>query len=272
MKKLFIMLFLLFTFLNTVKAETINSKSGNAFFDRTSQTWVYWPSGELGNIATNRMPASSVFLYDILSTNYDPWTSLRPDTLSYSASSSHSAGMSASFLYGNTTADPGTPTWVPLLATANKVLATVYCGTATSCTTPTNITGDGLDSSILVVPSGAYTLELSGTTWNKIRSDFNQSTTGITTNGEGATVVMTTSPMNKYTMIVDRTAGATDVVEIDLQCSINNVAFVQIATILTLVGEPTLTSIGDVPCRYIRYNVVTIGVGNTLSIDLLAVR
>jgi hypothetical protein len=78
--------------------------------------------------------------------------------------------------------------------------------------------------------------------------------------------------MSKYTMIIDRTAGTTDVVEIDLQCSINNTAFVQIATITSLVNEPVLTSIGDIPCAYMRYNVVTVGSGNTVSIDLLATR
>jgi hypothetical protein len=99
-----------------------------------------------------------------------------------------------------------------------------------------------------------------------------QSTTGVTTNVAGTTVTMTTTPPTKYTMIIDRTAGATDVVEIDLQCSINNTAFVQIATITSLVNEPVLTSIGDIPCAYLRYNVVTIGAGNTVSIDLLATR
>jgi hypothetical protein len=36
--------------------------------------------------------------------------------------------------------------------------------------------------------------------------------------------------------------------------------------------SPALTSIGDVPCDYMRYNVVTVGSGNTLAIDLLATR
>ena len=120
----------------------------------------------------------------------------------------------------------------------------------------------------------SITSELSSDAANnqRVRNSFLQNTTGITTEVAGTTITMTTTPMSKYTMVIDRTAGATDVVEIDLQCSINNTAFVQIATITSLVNEPVLTSIGDIPCRYMRYNVVTIGAGNTLSIDLLATR
>jgi hypothetical protein len=117
-----------------------------------------------------------------------------------------------------------------------------------------------------------FPAEFNNTTFDRVRSAFTQSTTGITTNAAGTTVTMTTTPMSKYTMIIDRTAGTTDVVEIDLQCSINNTAFVQIATITSLVNEPVLTSIGDIPCAYMRYNVVTVGSGNTVSIDLLATR
>ena len=83
---------------------------------------------------------------------------------------------------------------------------------------------------------------------------------------------MTMTPMAKFTMVIDRTAGTTDTVEVDLQCSINNTAFVQIATITDLTNEPALTSAANIPCAYARYNVVTVGSGNTLAIDLLMVR
>lgn len=118
----------------------------------------------------------------------------------------------------------------------------------------------------------SFGYEFDGTAYDRVRNQFVQSTTGVTTNAAGTTVTMTTTPMNKYTMIIDRTAGTTNVVEIDFQCSINNTAFVQIATIIDLTNEPALTSIGDIPCDYMRYNVVTVGAGNTLAIDLLAVR
>jgi hypothetical protein len=114
--------------------------------------------------------------------------------------------------------------------------------------------------------------ELGGTTWDRIRHSWGQSTTGVTTNAAGTTVDMTATAVSKYTMIIDRTVGATNVVEIDLQCSINNTAFVQIATITDLTNEPALVSTDGVPCFYMRYNVVTVGTGNTLAIDLLAMR
>lgn len=111
-----------------------------------------------------------------------------------------------------------------------------------------------------------------GTVWDQVRGSFTQSTTGITGNGAGTTVTMTTTPMSKYTMIIDRTAGSTNVVEVDLQCSVNNTAFVQINTVTDLTNEPVLVATGDIPCNYLRYNVVTVGSGNTLAIDLLATR
>ncbi len=129
------------------------------------------------------------------------------------------------------------------------------------------VTTSGIAGSVVYV----HELNTAGS-FDRIRHSFTQSTTGVTSNAAGTTVTMTTTPMSKYTMIIDRTAGTTDVVEIDLQCSINNTAFVQIATITSLVNEPVLTSIGDVPCQYMRYNVVTVGAGNTLAIDLLATR
>ncbi len=124
----------------------------------------------------------------------------------------------------------------------------------------------------LNVASITYELDSAGTNNERVRNSFTQSTTGVVANGAGTTVSMVTTPMQAYTMVIDRTAGTTNVVEIDLQCAINNVAFVQIATITDLTNEPVLTSVTGVPCQQMRYNVVTVGAGNTLAIDLLATR
>ncbi len=131
---------------------------------------------------------------------------------------------------------------------------------------------DNFTNPTTAIPTWSLNGELSGSTWYQVRNSFVQSTTGVATNAAGTTVTMTTTPMSKYTMIIDRTAGSTNVVEVDLQCSINNVAFIQIATITDLTNEPVLSSVTDVPCNYMRYNVVTVGSGNTLAIDLLATR
>lgn len=115
--------------------------------------------------------------------------------------------------------------------------------------------------------------EFNGTFWQRTRHSFTQELTGIVANATQATVDMTTTPMSKYTLVVDRTVGATDVVEINLECSINNTAFIIIATITSLTVEPALINpAGDIPCNRYRVDVVTVGAGNTLAIDTLATR
>ncbi len=123
-----------------------------------------------------------------------------------------------------------------------------------------------------IAGSVVYEFEFNGTTFDRVRNSFTQSTASITGNGAGTTVTMTTTPMSKYTMIIDRTAGSTNPVEVDLECSIDSTDFVQIATITDLTNEPVLTSVDGVPCPYMRYNVVTVGAGNTLQVHLFATR
>ncbi len=132
--------------------------------------------------------------------------------------------------------------------------------------------------------TGIYVFD--GTNWDGVRGDTTngfdvdvtrlpfstQSTTGVNANGAGSTITMSTNPMTKYTMIINRTAGTTNTVEVDLECSIDNTAFIQISTITDLTNEPVLSAVADVPCAYLRYNVVTIGSGNTVAIDILATR
>lgn len=107
----------------------------------------------------------------------------------------------------------------------------------------------------------------------QIAPHHKQSTAAITTNAAGTAVDLSLGPPKAYTMTVDRTAGTTNVVEIDLECSASATgAFVQIATIIDLTAEPALASAANIPCLRMRYNVVTVGAGNTLTVELLAVR
>lgn len=125
---------------------------------------------------------------------------------------------------------------------------------------------DALDSNTLVS-------EFNGTTWDRIRHSFNQSTAGINADASAGTAVdMTKTPMSDYAMVIDRTAGAQNVVEVDIECSLDNSIFAQIGTVTDLSAEPTFTNVNGVPCNYIRYNVVTVGSGNTLTVQLLATR
>lgn len=120
--------------------------------------------------------------------------------------------------------------------------------------------------------SQSFGYEFDGTTFDRVRHSFSQSTAGVTTNAAGATLVETTTPMQNHTMQVDRTAGSTDAVEVDLQCSLDGTDFTQIATITSLVGEPVLATAANTACPNIRYNVVTVGAGNTLQIHLISTR
>ncbi len=138
-----------------------------------------------------------------------------------------------------------------------------------------NNADDGVASPAGILATIAYSYEFDGTTYDRVRNQFTQSTTGIVANGAGTAVNMTTTPMSKYTMIVDRTVGATDIVAINLECSIDGViwpATGNVISVTTLAVEPTRNSAGDTPCQYMRYNVVTIGAGNTVTIQLLATR
>ena len=101
---------------------------------------------------------------------------------------------------------------------------------------------------------------------------FSQTTSGITTNAEGAVINMEDEVMSKYLMTVHRTAGTTDVVEVDLKVSIDGIDYVQIATVTSMATTPTSANANGYPAQFMQYNVVTVGTGNTLRISLQASR
>jgi len=141
----------------------------------------------------------------------------------------------------------------------------------------TNIDGV-LNSAIGSLNARAFVYEtnLSGNL-DRVKHSFGQTTTGIVANGAGTAINMTTTPMSKFTIIVDRTAGSTNTVEINLEGSYDGVIWPgtnqSIIQILSLAVEPAMVRDGvSGPFNYIRYNVVTIGAGNTVTIQLLATR
>lgn len=111
-----------------------------------------------------------------------------------------------------------------------------------------------------------------GSAWNPVLAYKLFSTGSITGNGIGAVQNVLTSPMQNWSMIIDRTAGTTNVVEIDLLCSTDGVDTYQIATITDLTTEPAGVSAVNIPCAYFTYNVVTVGTGNTLQIHVLGTK
>ncbi len=116
--------------------------------------------------------------------------------------------------------------------------------------------------------------EFNGTTWDQTRHSFTQTTAGVNANGAGTAINMTTTPMKYYTISVLRTAGATDAVTVFFECSLDGTNFISLAPAITTIagGFNLVPSTTPASCLYGRYNVNTIGAGNTLTIRLLATR
>jgi len=134
----------------------------------------------------------------------------------------------------------------------------------------TNIAADAQAAGAIALFTKSALYNYNGSTWDRIRHSFTQSTTGITTNAAGTSVNITTTPMSKFTMAVIRTAGTTDVLEVDFEGSLDNSNFFELGTIVTVIGGKTMVHVADKPVAYMRYNVIAVGTGNTLSIQLLA--
>lgn len=69
----------------------------------------------------------------------------------------------------------------------------------------------------------------------------------------------------KHSIVVKRTAGSTDVIDVDLDLSDDNTAWETIAT-LASSSTPVQTSVVDKMGKYIRIIVNTVGAGNTLTL------
>lgn len=270
---------------NLTTATGGNVAAFNYGFDGTN-----WDRVMVGGAPSDNYTATQTFHNHVLNslydgTNWDLQRSFATNVDGVSAVAVTTSGISGAvnfpYLYNGATFDRA------LSSTHGDNITTAYGGNTASI----NYLFDGTNydraksfannvddvTAVAVTTSGIsgvvnYVYEFDGSTYDRVRNQFVQSTTGITTNAAGTTVTMTTTPMSKFTMVVDRTAGATNTVEVDLECSVNNTAFVQIATITDLTNEPVLTSLDGTPCAYMRYNVITVGAGNTLSIGLLAVR
>jgi hypothetical protein len=134
--------------------------------------------------------------------------------------------------------------------------------------------GDGNATGNVMLEVYSKLLEFNTSTWDRVRTHFKQTTTGITGDGAGTALNMSTTPMSKFSLVVDRTAGSTDTVEIDLELSYDNgIWFKSGATVTTLATDPNVGFSGAVePSLYVRYRVVTVGSGNTLTVQIIAMR
>lgn len=157
-------------------------------------------------------------------------------------------------------------------STANGLEVDVTRVQGTTTIAGNNTPADGYSNPTDAIDSNSLHSEWNGSTWDRIRHSFDQTTASVTGTGTGTTVDMTTTPMNNYTLAVIRTAGATDAVEIDLECSGDNSNFFEIATVTSVAGGSGFATQPDTPCLYMQYNVVDEGSGNTLTIQIISTR
>jgi len=115
--------------------------------------------------------------------------------------------------------------------------------------------------------TGSY--RFNGVSWDRKRHSFSQDTNGITMDGAGASMDMTTSPMTRHTMIITRTGGSTNAISVFIACSVDGVSFPTTTESSTITGGSSIVSTTR-PCNYLRFFIATIGSGNTLDIDLLS--
>lgn len=144
----------------------------------------------------------------------------------------------------------------------NMTVADPTAGTPAAVVT---LADNALNTNGLVVR--ADNSEFDGTTWDRVRHSFKQTTTGIVANGAGATLDMTMCPMSKFAIMVDRTAGAA-AWTVNLEGSIDGTNWSTLVAASATDGA--LAWVVDRPVDRIRYNVVTVGASNTLTIVILA--
>lgn len=118
--------------------------------------------------------------------------------------------------------------------------------------------------------------------WKPLIQSFRQVNTGIIANGAGPALDCSSCPRESISMVVKRTAGLTDSCAINIQISLNGTDWVTltgtagagfggpVAVQSFLYNNPAYACAHTGPFKYVRYNVVTVGAGNTLSIELLA--
>ena len=110
--------------------------------------------------------------------------------------------------------------------------------------------------------------EFNGTSWDLTQHSFNQSAAGVNSNGAGSTLSLATTPISKFTIIVLLTIGSAAFV-VDLEGQINGIGWVPLGTLSSSSAIDALHVVNKA-VNAIRYNVTTIGGGNTMTIGLLA--
>ena len=130
------------------------------------------------------------------------------------------------------------------------------------------MTADALTASRQGLLARSAQYEFNGTSFDRVRHSFNQSTAGVNSNGAGTALSLATTPMSKFTIIVLLTVGSAAFV-VDLEGQINGIGWVPLGTLSSSSSIDALHVVNK-PVNAIRYNVTTIGASNTMTIGLLA--
>ncbi len=142
----------------------------------------------------------------------------------------------------------------------------IFSGTAQAIVQ--NISADTISTSVNSLASKSFLFEFNGTTWDRIRHSFNQSTAGVNSNGAGTALSLATTPMSRFSIIVLLTIGSAAFV-VDLEGQINGIGWVPLGTLSSSSAIDALHVVNKA-VNAIRFNVTTIGGGNTMTIGLLA--
>ncbi len=134
--------------------------------------------------------------------------------------------------------------------------------------TITALDNDAQPATLNAISSIAALHEFNGTSWDRIRHSFNQSTAGVNSNGAGTTLSLATTPLSRFTIMVLLTVGSAAYV-VDLEGQVNGIGWVPIGTLSSSSSIDALHVVNK-PVNAIRFNVTTIGGGNTMTIGLLA--
>ncbi len=130
------------------------------------------------------------------------------------------------------------------------------------------IGGDALNAGTIALTTIDAIFEFNGTSWDRLRHSFNQSTAGVNSNGVGSTLSLATTPLSKFTIIVLLTIGSAAFV-VDIEGQINGIGWVPLGTLSSSSAIDALHVVNKA-ANAIRYNITTIGGGNTMTIGLLA--
>ena len=118
---------------------------------------------------------------------------------------------------------------------------------------------------------GANVIHWNGTTWDRVRHSYYQTTAGAVTNTLGAIIDMSAYPCSMFTMQTTKSGSVTSF-NIDLLISLDGTNFVVGFNFTAAGGGDSAKSSGTLPAKYCRFSVNTIAGLGSETIQVLAIR